>query len=329
MILAGDIGGTYARFGLFEKTGELKPLAEGKYLCKEASGLVELIWKFFEEQKIGPKSGSPHTILSCCFAIAGPVREGRCQMTNVPWLIDARQISQQVGIPNVFLINDLEAHARGLHLLQSEDLLVLQKGDQQTGNRAMVFAGTGLGEAGIFWDGKQFCPIAGEGGHTDFAPRNELEIALFLYLKKKYGHVSYERVVSGLGLYEIYQFLLEMSIASPSEEVREDMKTRNPTSVIIDFGKHQKDRACLEALHLFFSIYGAEAGNVALKFMAVGGVYIGGGMVTPLVDTVPQSSFLSSFVSKGRFSGLLESMPVSIVKTGKTALLGAATLARK
>jgi glucokinase len=332
VILAGDIGGTNARLGLFAGAGDFRVIAEAKYPTREASGLEELILRFFEQQKIGSKSKTPnhpqHGIVSACFSMAGPIREGRCQMTNVPWIVDGPKLSKTLAIPKISLINDIAAHAHGLHLLQAKDLAVLQPGLQQMGNQAMVFAGTGLGEAGVFWNGLQCHPLAGEGGHVDFAPRNELEIKLFLHLQKKYGHVSYERIVSGPGLYEVYQFLIESNLAPASAEVELSMQKMNPSLVITKVGKTGTDIACTKALDLFLSIYGAECGNVALKFLSLGGLYIGGGVITHLAEAVQKSSFLSSFCDKGRFKTLLQSIPVSIVLTGKTALLGAAMVAR-
>jgi glucokinase len=317
MILAGDIGGTHARLGLFERAGSFTPTARATYLTREASGFEELIRRFITEHPV-------KNLSSACFAIAGPIRNGRCQMTNVPWTVDARELGKRLAISNVTLINDIEAHAMGLPLLRSDDLVVLQQGLQQTGTKAMAFAGTGLGEAGIFWHSGQFYPIAGEGGHVDFAPRNELEIELFLHLQKHYGHVSYERVLSGAGLVAIYQFLIATHRARASKAVQSDMEKKAPSYVITEWGKTGQDEACAQTLGLFLSIYGAEAGNMALKFLSVGGVYIGGGIAANLVEAVKKSSFLASFSDKGRFQGLLESIPVSLVLSDQSALLGAA-----
>jgi len=317
MILAGDIGGTHARLGLFERAGSIAPTVRATYLTREASGFEELIRRFLTEH--------PGTNLSsACFAIAGPIHNQCCHMTNIPWIIDARALSQHFAIPQVSLINDIEAHAMGLPLLHPEDLIVLQPGVKQVGTQAMVFAGTGLGEAGIFWNGRQYYPVAGEGGHVDFAPRNDLEIELFLHLQKQYGHVSYERILSGAGLSAIYRFLISSARVRASQKVESEMQTKAPSHVITEWGKTGKDEACVQTLDLFLSIYGAEAGNMALKFLSVGGVYIGGGIAAHLVEAVKKSSFLSSFSDKGRFQGLLESMPVSIVSSDESALLGAA-----
>jgi len=226
------------------------------------------------------------------------------------------------------LLNDLEAHAHGLRKLSSKELKILQLGVKQVGNQALIFSGTGLGEAGVFWNGKHHYPTAGEGGHVDFAPRNDLEIELLLYLKNKYGHVSYERILSGPGLYEIYQFIIDSNREQESGRAKKEMQTRNPSFVITELGQQNKDAACTKTLYLFLSLFGAEAGNLALKFLALGGVYIGGGVLSSLTDMIHKSDFLSSFCEKGRFKTLLQSMPVSIVLANNTAILGAARMAR-
>ncbi len=324
MILAGDMGGTHTRLGLFNQSGEGQAIGEMKILNREVSGIEEIIQRFLEETKIDGLR-----IQKACLAVAGPVRDGRCHMTNLSWSIEAAHLSKRFGIPIFTLINDLEAHAHGLPLLSKDDVFVLQSGAPQTGNQALAFCGTGLGEAGVFWNGEQFCPFAGEGGHADFAPRNELEIELLLYLKKKYGHVSYERILSGAGLYEIFQFLIHSRKERVADIVKNEMQKKNPTHVIVEMGRNKTDGVCSQALDLFLSIYGAEAGNLALKFLSLGGIYIGGGMISHLGERVRNSSFLSSFCDKGRFKALLESIPVTVVLVDNTALLGAAVVARK
>ena len=206
-----------------------------------------------------------------CFGVAGPVRDGRCRITNLPWVIDAGHISRTLQIPSVSLLNDLEANAYGLKALKKEELFCLHAGKPQTGNQALIAAGTGLGEAGLFWDGKEHRPFACEGGHVDFAPRNELEIELLLYLKTKFGHVSYERIVSGPGLHSLFQFLIDSGREKWDPALQKEMENGDPSKVISHWGKEGKDRACLRAVDWFLSIYGSEAGNMALKFFALGG----------------------------------------------------------
>ena len=318
MILAGDIGGTHTRLALFEETGELALRSEQKYSSRDFSDLETILRSFLGKAQV----------TSACFGIAGPVRNQRCQTTNLPWIVDAKHISQTLAIPNVYLLNDLEANAYGLNALKSDELMQIQVGVQQTGNRALIAAGTGLGEAGLFWDGKKHCPFACEGGHTDFAPRSALEIDLFNWLHAQFGHVSYERVVSGPGLYALYRFLVETKRERASAELEAELKLRDPPSVISERGRLRTDAACVRALEWFVSLYGAESGNLALKFLALGGVYIGGGIAPHLIDLLRVGPFLASFSDKGRFKSLLESIPVYVVLNDNTALLGAGWFAR-
>ena len=201
MYLIGDIGGTKTRLALIEKNKEIKTLKEEKFLSNDFTSLLTVIKKFLKNEK--------GKIEKACFGIAGPVREGKCQTTNLPWLVDSQEINEEMNFKNVYLLNDLEANAYGIQCLKEDEFHILNEGNpNQKGNAALISAGTGLGEAGLFWDGKKYHPFACEGSHADFAPRDELEIELFRFLRKKYGHVSYERAVSGPGLYNLYQFLI-------------------------------------------------------------------------------------------------------------------------
>ncbi|OGN65232.1 MAG: glucokinase [Chlamydiae bacterium RIFCSPHIGHO2_12_FULL_49_9] len=313
MILAGDVGGTHTRLALFEK-GQLRE--ERKFSSRNYKGLEEIVEEYLSLEK--------KNVSVACFGIAGPVRDGKCKATNLPWEVDASELSLRLKIEKVSLLNDLEANAHGLKMLKPEELFLLQKGNpKQSGNRALISAGTGLGEAGLFWDGKAHHPFACEGGHADFAPRNELEIELLLYLKKKFGHVSYERVVSGPGLHAIYEFLVESGKERRSEDVKAEMKKKDPSFVVSEFGRENRDLACSKALDLFLSCYGAETGNLALKLLALGGCFIGGGIAPHLAERM-KAGFVSSFIDKGRFGSLLETIPVWVVLNDNTALLGAA-----
>ena len=314
MILAGDIGGTHTRLALFEQ-GRLVG-REQKFSSRNYSGLEEIVRDYLQIEK--------RNISKACFGVAGPVRDGVCKTTNLPWTIDAAKMGANLDLP-VHLLNDLEANAYGLRRLKEEDLVLLQPGKRnQKANQALIAAGTGLGEAGLIWDGKKHRPFACEGGHADFAPRNELEIELFLYLQKKFGHVSYERAVSGPGLLSLYQFLIDSGKAVSSARVEAEMERSDPSRVISEWGSKNLDRACAEALDLFLSLYGAEAGNLALKFLSLGGLFVGGGIAPHLVEKLKSGSFVSSFVEKGRFKPLLESIPIWVVLNDDTALLGAA-----
>jgi glucokinase len=313
MILAGDIGGTNSRLAFFDQ-GKLVG-KEKKFPSQKYSSLEEIIREFLQGQRVE----------KACFGIAGPVREGKSKVTNLPWVIDAEKIGRTLGIPSVHLLNDLEANAYGLKALKKEELFVLHEGRAQKGNQALIAAGTGLGEAGLIWDGKTHRPFACEGGHTDFGPRNQWEIELWVYLKKKFGHVSYERVVSGPGLHNIFQFLIDTGKETLSSAVKEEFALRDPSRVISEWGSQDKDPACVRAVEWFISLYGAEAGNMALKFFAVGGFYLGGGIAPHLSKKIKQGTFHASFVDKGRFREFLESIPIWIVMNDDAALLGAAS----
>lgn len=305
MILAGDIGGTHTRLSLFDKDRNSEE--EKKFSSPSYKSLIEIVEEFLQKQKVEV----------AVFGIAGPVKNNQCRATNLPWIVDGNKISKHFKIPKVFLINDLLANAYGLRTLKEDELFVLQKGEKIDGNQALVSAGTGLGEAGLVWDGKDHIPFACEGGHCDFAARNEEEFALFQFLDKKYGHVSYERLVSGQGISNIYQFLTEVKKMDPLPG--EDISPKKITDAAT---KKQSDTA-LQTMEWFFSFYGAEAGNTALKFLSLSGLFLGGGIMPKVVSLVEDSPFIDSFVKKGRFEELLCKIPIKVVLKEKTALLGA------
>lgn len=317
MILAGDIGGTNTRLAIFDR---FKMLVEKKFPSKKYNSLEEIVQEFLQTQS--------QEISKACFGVAGPVRDGRCQATNLPWVIDAKHMSVTLGIPSVSLLNDLEAKAFGIRMLKKEELFVIHPGDMhQKGNQALIAAGTGLGEAGLFWDGNEHHPFPCEGGHVDFAPRNALEIELLEYLQKKFGHASYERVVSGPGISLLYHFLIETGKEKESQPVKEAMKKNDPPMVISEWATKHHDPACIRAIDWFLSLYGSESGNLALKMLSLGGFYIGGGIAPYLADKMKTSSFLPSFMNKGRFKDLLESMPIYVILNDDASLLGAAYFA--
>lgn len=302
MILSADIGGTHVRLALFEE----KLVCEESFLSSNFSHFSEIVKQFL--------SNHPEKIEKGCFAVAGPVVDGKCQATNLPWTLDAALLSKELNIGSVTLINDLEATLWGVPLLAKEDLLCLNSG-ASIGNQAIIAAGTGLGEAASFWDGKKQHPFATEGGHADFAPQNELEMELLRHLQKRHSHVSYERVLSGPGLYNLYRFLVDMQLEKDEEMA---IDAREVSERAID----KSSKACQRAARWFISLYGAEAGNVALKFLAYGGVYIGGGMA-PKMAPLFQEGFMEAFTSKGRFLPLLKNIPVYLILNEKAALLGA------
>jgi glucokinase len=263
------------------------------------------------------------------FGVAGFVHDRRCKTTNLPWTVDCKELESDLRIHSVSLINDLEAFAWGLSVLPPRDLLVLHSGEEkQTGNAALIAAGTGLGEAGLYWDGRQHRPFATEGGHTDFAPRDDLEIDLLRYLRQVYDHVSYDRIISGPGLYHVYQFLVVSGLETTSKEVQSEMTQKDPPAVISEWGRNNRDPACARAVEWFISLYGAEAGNLALKMMALGGLYVGGKMAKILIENIKKGGFARSFIEKGRFSPFLKTITVYLVLNEETPLLGAVEFAR-
>lgn len=318
MILAGDIGGTNTRLALVEAADtELKIAEEETYPSRERTSLETVIAEFL--------SLHPGKLASASFGIAGPVRNGRCEATNLPWVVDAKTVARRLRLKQVGLINDLEANAYGVAVLPAKDLVTLNKGARTAaGNRAIISAGTGLGEAGLYWDGKDYLPFATEGGHTDFAPRNHLEMELLNYLLNHYRRVSYERLVSGPGLEHIYHFLRDTGKAEEPPWLTEQMRQGDPAPVIAQLALEEKSPLCSQALELFVSLYGAEAGNLALKLMATGGVYLGGGIAPKIIAKLKEPVFINAFTAKGRMRPLLQDMPVKVIMNPKTALLGAA-----
>ncbi len=321
MILAGDIGGTSSRLACFEvQNGRLLLVTERTYPSRQYQGLDEIALAF--------ASAQPGKLQSACFGIAGPVRNGRVATPNLAWVVDAQALARELNLPTVTLINDLEANAHGIAALEPEDLVTLNSGapDAQ-GNAAVISVGTGLGEAGLFWDGKAHHPFACEGGHVDFAPRSDLEIELLRHLHAKFEHVSWERVLSGPGLYTIYQFLRDTGRGKEPASLAQELQTQDPSAVISKAGLAGRHELCIKALDLFVSFYGAEAGNLALKVMATGGVYLGGGIAPKILQKLQGPAFMAAFTAKGRMRPLTEAMPVRVILKETTALLGAARCA--
>jgi len=321
MILAGDIGGTNTRLGLFEeKNGRVRVLVSHTYSSKEHDSLGEIVEKFTSEH------GQPLT--GACFAIAGPVHEGRVATTNLAWLVDGSRLAKQLGLRRIGLINDLEAIGHGLPQLEPQDVVTLNQGlPGAVGNRAIIAAGTGLGQAGCYWDGREHHPYACEGGHTDFAPRNELEVELLRHLLAEFDRVSYERILSGSGLFEVYQFLHHTGRGEEDPALTEVLYQQAHPAPIVRAALDGRSGRCSQALDLFVSLYGAEAGNLALKAMARGGLFVGGGIAPRIIERLKQPIFMEAFKAKGRMQGLLESMPVHVIVNDETGLLGAARYA--
>ncbi len=324
MILAGDIGGTHTRIATFDPSAlPLTPMRMADYPSNAYPGLAEIALDFLSR---GDEPGGIKPQF-CCFGVAGPVVDGKSQPTNLPWKLDAGLLSAGIGAPTM-LINDLEANAYGIAALSPQDFSVLQEGKPgRSGNSAVISAGTGLGEAGLYWDGKMHRPFACEGGHSTFSPVNVLEIHLLEYLMKRFEHVSWERVLSGPGLLNIYEFLRDTGRGEEPSWLAERMKSQDRSAVISNAAIHGESELCSQALGLFVSLYGSEAGNLALKTMALAGVYLGGGIAPRILGQLKQGTFLLSFRSKGRMNQTLGDIPVLVITNDKASLIGAARCA--
>ena len=325
MILAGDVGGTKVHLALYDfNQGALVHLKDERFPAQDYEGLESIVRKFLGTCPQG-------NITAACFGVPGPVRQGRLKLTNLPWILDSVQLSSALDIPHLFLINDLEANGYGVAELKPNQIHTLNEGDRgAVGNRALVSAGTGLGEGVMAWDGRRHIPMASEGGHCDFAARNPLEVEMLQYLMRKLGgRVSFERVVSGLGIHNIYTFLRDVKKMHESPELRGRLQHEDPNAVIGELGDSGKDELCAKTLEVFVSAYGAEAGNMALKVLAVGGIYIGGGIAPKILKTMRSGTFMQAFTDKGRLSDLLIKTPVHIILESRCALMGAAAYAEQ
>ncbi len=333
-VLAGDIGGTKTNLGIFEVSqNRVESLFELSNINEEFSSLEEIIEKFIQQ---GVKElGKESSILQfdhACFGVAGPVHNNYSQMTNLSWIIDGQKIKQQFNWQSVSLLNDMEANAWGISALDDNDFIVLNQGDAKPehirSNASIISAGTGLGEAGLFWDGTQHIPFASEGSHADFSPTSDKEYCLYQFLQKKYqGHVSWERIVSGMGLENLYQFLCLDNNAQTPDWLAQQMREGDTAAAISKAALEAKDELCEQALDWFVYFYAREAGNHALKIMSRGGVYLGGGIAPKIITRLQSRQFMQAFYNKGRMTNLLKAMPVKVIMNDKTALYGPAVYA--
>jgi glucokinase len=321
MILAGDIGGTNARLAYFQpQNGHLRLVTERVFPSREHSELGEIVSAFLADSKTRPEVA--------CFGIAGPVRNGRVETSNLPWIIEQSRLAKQIHLPATLLINDLEASAWGIGGLEASDLVPLNHvSGPAVGNQAVIAPGTGLGQAGLFWDGKHHHVFACEGGHCDFAPQSELQIELLRFLKARFGHVSYERILSGPGLVNVYEFLRDTGIAKESPELAAEIKKDDPAAAISRAALAGASPLAEQALAIWIEVYGAEASNLALKVMATGGLFLTGGISPKVLTKLTDSVFMHAFVDKGRLRPLVEAIPVQVVTNDKAGLIGAARCA--
>jgi len=323
-IIAGDIGGTKTLVALFSSAhGPHRPLVEKEYRSARYDSLDDILAEFADDLD--------HPIGDASFGVAGPVHNNQVDVTNLPWEIQARRLSQVLGGAIVTLLNDLESIAYSIPNLLPEDYVVLKQGDEdEHGAIAIVAPGTGLGEAYLVWNGQRYMPLASEGGHTDFAPATPLELELLAYLMPRLGHVSYERVCSGVGIPNIYEFLRDKGgYDEPQWLAAELASEQDRTPVIVRRALDDSAEICVKTLNLFISILGSEAGNLVLQAMATGGVYLAGGIPPRIIDKLQSALFLEAFTRKGRLSDVLHRVPVRVIVNRKAALFGAAPTRRR
>jgi glucokinase len=319
MLLAGDIGGTKSRLAIFTDGGGIRaPLKEEVLDSGRFSGIDALIREFLKRSGLSADRA--------CLAVAGPVIDGRAAVTNLPWIADAETIRRTFGFRAVRLLNDLAATARAVPLLEPVELHTLNPGESAAGGAIAVIApGTGLGEAFLTWDGARYREHASEGGHADFAPGSSLEMDLLRELLKAADHVDYEAVCSGPGLGRLYRFLREREVAKEPPWLAGRLAgAADPAPVIVEAALTEKEDRCIRAVRLFVSILGAEAGNLVLKTLAAGGVYLGGGIAPRIIPFLEEGSFLAAFRRKGRMADLLFRTPVHVIIEPRAALIGAA-----
>jgi len=319
MILAGEIGATRTRLAAYDTEGNrLQCVVEKIYMSQEHASLADILPQFIRSEGI--------PVHSACFGVAGPVRAGRSKISNLPWVIDCKELAQQLKLASVGLLNDLEAYAYGIDALDSKDFIALSEGSEDAGgNRAVISAKTGLGVAGLYWDGFRHHPFACEGGHADFAPKNDLQMELLGYLQKKYGRVSCERILSGPGIKHIYEFLRDAHKAEEPSWLREQLNAApDQPALISKLALEGKAPICEQTLSIFVTVFGAEAGNCALHYMSTGGIFIGGTIAAKIEKKMRDGEFMRAFLDKGRMEALLKDIPVKIIVNDDCGLLGAA-----
>jgi glucokinase len=317
LILAGDVGGTNVRLALFEsEDGRLVSREEARFPSREEAGLERPVEAFLRGRSVEGAG----------FGVAGPVRHGRCEATNLPWVVDAAILARRLGLRRVALVNDLYANALGIFELADSDFAVLNAGvADPEGNAALIAAGTGLGEAYLVRSGGRLVPQASEGGHASFAPRGPVEVDLLRHLQRKWSHVSVERVLSGPGFAELYAFeRARAGVPEPDWLSAEIAREGDPAPAVTRAGLSERDEVAGRALERFLSIYGAEAGNLALKVLATAGVWVGGGIAPKMLPKIQDGTFFGAFCDKGRLAPVLARIPVKVITNDRCALLGAA-----
>lgn len=317
IVLAADVGGSKTDLALFKiEKGKLISVKKQRYATKDHASFVESIRKFRGEETY---------IIDCaCLGVAGVVDGDKVRGVNFAWEIDAKKLESDLNIKRIMLINDLHANAYGLAGLKESDFEILTEGKIIKGNASIISPGTGLGEAGMYWDGSHFHPYASEGGHCSFSPRDQVDIELWKFLNAKFGHVSWERVISGQGIHNIYQFLRKHGGEKEPDWLAKQFLDRDPAVVISTAAKEKRDPVCVKTLQLFVKYLSIESAQLALKNKSTGGIYIGGGIVPKILSLIDKKEFYKTFIEVGRMETLLKSIPVKIVLNDKTPMMGAA-----
>lgn len=318
IVLAGDIGGTNARLALVEVSASgVRILREGRYASRESPGLASIVQRFSRDVGTRPERA--------CFGVPGPVVDDACVVPHLPWKINARELAAVLGISHVLLINDFSAVGYGLEWLGPGDFVTIQDGTPTArGPIALIGAGTGLGEGYLLWDGERYQVHSSEGGHADFAARDALEWQFAQFIRAEHGRASWDRILSGPGLGRLYRFLVQRGETPEHPAVQAEMARDDPAAVVTRHGLAGTDPLCVTALHLFVSVYGAQAGNLALTIFATGGVYLAGGIAPRIVDKLKDGTFVAAFRDKGRLSRLAAMVPVQVIMSPEIGLLGAA-----
>ncbi len=347
MILAGDIGGTKTYLALYDwKEDRVEPAREEKFFNADFESFEEILSEFLappdepsddfemeddpdeESSSEPPAEPLDETIDAACFGVAGPVVDNRCRATNLPWVIDGNTLTTHLNSQKVQLLNDVEALGHGILLLNPDETELINGQPLDNETKVLIAPGTGLGEGILFWDGTRYHPMPSEGGHASFAPTSDLEIDLLRYIRTSFLHVSVERVLSGEGLYMIYQFFRDVKKNEPTW-FAELLPNGDPPALITEAALKGKPDICVQSLELFVSILAAESSNLALKALARGGVYLGGGIVPQILPRLKEKRFTQSFIAKGRFKRLLSTLPVHVILNDQAALLGAASVAAR
>ena len=330
MILAGDVGATKTELTLYDKVnsaGKLKKIISEKYLSNDYKNIEEIIFLFMKD-----KIDKTVKIDSACIGIPGPVDNGRAKLTNLNWEINEKYLSEKLKINKFRLVNDLEAIATAVINLSENDeneIEVIYKGkdSDKKSNKVIIAPGTGLGQAALIYSESKYNVVATEGGHVDFAPGNETEIDLYKYLEKKYGHVSYERVISGMGIVNIFDFLKSINKFEIESELLNRILTEDAAAVISEYGLYKESKICEEVMNIFVAVLGSQAGNMVLNFKAFGGVYLAGGIPFKIKEKLKEKIFIDMFLNKGRLSYLLKSTPVYLIKNQSIGTYGAGLIA--